>query len=60
MKFTIVSALTLLTYAVGSVTASVNKAHIERSVNGDHAFEGLAARHEAGLPNPRVSKRIGE
>jgi hypothetical protein len=55
MQLTLSTAITLLTCAVGSVSATLSG----RSALGssDTSFEGLAARHEAGLPDPRVSKR---
>ena len=58
MQLTLSTAITLLTCAVGSVSATLSG----RSALGssDTSFEGLAARYEAGLPDPRVSKRKRE
>lgn len=58
MQLTFATALTLLTCAISSVSALTNGDHVGRSVGGDHTFQDLAARYEAGLPDPRVSKRV--
>lgn len=58
MKFTLSTAITLLTCAIGSVSATLSSGSALGS--RDVSPEDVAAAYEAGLPDPRTSKRSRE
>jgi hypothetical protein len=64
MQLTLSAALTLLTYAISSVSASNLDAgsHIGRSVHAarDYEVADIASAYEAGQEDPRLHKRVGE
>jgi hypothetical protein len=64
MQLTLSAALTLLTCAISSVSASNLDAgsHIGRSVHAarDYEVADIASAYEAGQEDPRLHKRVGE